>query len=116
MYQCRVSQSLREPTFLILVALADEERHGYAIIKEVEKLSGGRLVLGPGTLYGALDRLTDQGLIEPTRKETVDGRIRRYYAITGNGLQTVRREAVQRSEVLRAATARLGWNPRGALA
>jgi DNA-binding PadR family transcriptional regulator len=111
-----VSQSLREPTFLILVALADEERHGYAIIKEVEKLSGGRLRLGPGTLYGALDRLADQGLIVSTRTESVDGRMRRYYAITGSGLECVRKEAAHRGEVLRAAEARLSWRPRGALA
>ena len=111
-----MSQSLREPTFLILVALADAERHGYAIIKEVEKLSGGRLVLGPGTLYGALDRLSDQGLIEPTRTESVDGRMRRYYAITRNGRECVQTEAIQRSEVLRAAERRLGRRPRGALA
>lgn len=109
-----MSQSLREPTFLILVALADEERHGYAIIKEVDKLSGGRLALGPGTLYGALDRLTDQGLIEPTRTESVDGRMRRYYSITGNGLEAVRKEAAQRSEVLRAAEVRLIRRPRSA--
>ena len=111
-----MSQSLREPTFLILVTLTDQERHGYAIIKEVEKLSGGRLILGPGTLYGALDRLTDQGMIEPTRTESVDGRMRRYYAITGSGLEVVRTEAAQRSDVLRAAEVRLRRRPRSALA
>ena len=98
---------LREPTFLILVALADEERHGYAIIREVESLPSGRLKLGPGTLYGALDRLCDQKLIRTTRSEVVDGRHRRYYAITEEGLAAAHRETVERSEMLKATKSRL---------
>ena len=102
---------MHEPTFLILVALADAERHGYGIIQEVEKLSGGRLKLGPGSLYGALDRLSDQDLIRTTRTEVVNGRLRRYYAINDSGLSAVREEAARRSEVVRAANARLGVAP-----
>ena len=98
---------LREPTFLILVALADEERHGYGIIREVEVLSGGRVKLGPGTLYGALDRLSEEGVIRPTRTEVVNSRLRRYYAITPSGLTVLRAETDCRSETLRAARARL---------
>ena len=97
---------MREPTFLILVALADTERHGYGIIREVEKLSGGRLKLGPGTLYGALDRLSDQGLVKTTRTEVLNGRLRRYYAISDAGLVAVRDEVARRSEVLTAVKAR----------
>ncbi|MCA1709164.1 MAG: PadR family transcriptional regulator [Actinobacteria bacterium] len=99
---------MREPTFLILVALADAERHGYGIILEVETLSGGRLKLGPGSLYGALDRLNEQKLIRSTRSEVVNGRLRRYYAITDAGLSAVRKEAARRADVLRAAKSRLG--------
>ena len=98
---------MREPTFLILVAVADTERHGYGIIREVEKLSGGRLKLGPGTLYGALDRLNDQGLVKTTRTEVLNGRLRRYYAISDAGLAAVLDEAARLSEVLTAVKARL---------
>ena len=102
---------MREPTFLILVALADRERHGYGIIQEVAKLSSGTLKLGPGSLYGALDRLSDRGLIRTTRAEVVNGRLRRYYAINDSGLSAVREEAARRTEVARAATARLRSAP-----
>ncbi len=98
---------MREPTFLILVSLVDAERHGYGIIMEVENLSGGRLRLGPGSLYGALDRLNDEQLIETTRTEVVNGRLRRYYAITDAGLAAVRAETARRSEVVNAAKVRL---------
>jgi PadR family transcriptional regulator, regulatory protein PadR len=102
-----MKSSMREATFLILAALADQELHGYAIIGEVKDLSGGRVKMGPGTLYGTLDRLSEQGLIESTRTEAVDGRLRRYYAITDNGLEAVRNEAAARAAVLDAASERL---------
>jgi DNA-binding PadR family transcriptional regulator len=107
---------MREATFMILAALSDQELHGYGIISEVKKLSGGRLKLGPGTLYGTLDRLSDQGLIKPTGTEVVDGRLRRYYGITGTGLSAVRSEAADRAETLNATTQRLHPRVRGALA
>jgi DNA-binding PadR family transcriptional regulator len=111
-----MSTSLRDSSFLILAALADQELHGYAIIGEVRELSGGRVTLGPGTLYGTLDRLSEQGLIESTRTEAVEGRLRRYYAITGTGLAAVRAEAAARSETLDAAAKRLAPRRRSALA
>ena|SRR5664280_590019 len=107
---------MRDATFLILAALADQELHGYGIIGEVKALSSARLVLGPGTLYGTLDRLTDQGLIRPTRTEVVDGRLRRYYGITPEGISAVHSEADDRAATLRAADARLKLGLRGALA
>ncbi len=107
----RMEFGMREPTFLILVALADAERHGYGIIQEVAKLSGGRLKLGPGSLYGALDRLNEQDLIRATRTESVNGRLRRYYAINDSGLSAVRQEAAHRAEVVRATNERLRVAP-----
>ena len=77
-----MSDPLREPTFLTLAALAPQPLHGYAIIGEVADLSGGRRARRPGTLYGALDRLADEGLLESDREEVVDGRMRRYYRLT----------------------------------
>jgi DNA-binding PadR family transcriptional regulator len=76
---------LREPTFLILTALARTPQHGYGIIQDVAGISGGRVHLKAGTLYAALERLTDEGLIEVDREEVVDARLRRYYRITGAG-------------------------------
>ena len=111
-----VGEPMRDAKFLILVALADQELHGYGIIGEVKKLSGGRLALGPGTLYGTLDRLTEQDLIRATRTEVVDGRLRRYYCITGSGRTAVQSEADERAATLRAATKRLKTGFRGALA
>jgi DNA-binding PadR family transcriptional regulator len=79
------SLSMQEPTFLILTALAAEPLHGYGVIRAVEQLSQEEVVLGPGTLYRALDRLTAQGLVEVDREEAVDGRLRRYYRLTDPG-------------------------------
>jgi PadR family transcriptional regulator, regulatory protein PadR len=106
--------SMGEPSFLILVALSGHELHGYGIIGEVKQLSGGRVKLGSGTLYGTLDKLTEQGMINPTRTDVVDGRHRRYYGITGAGLSAVRSEASARQETLRAANRRLHPRIRGA--
>src|ERR1700760_532943 len=76
---------LQEPTFLILTELAVRPAHGYGIISAVRELSDGSVVLRTGTLCGALDRLTDQGLVAADREETVDGRLRRYYRLTDGG-------------------------------
>jgi PadR family transcriptional regulator len=100
----------------MLAALADEPLHGYGIISEVKKMSGGRVKLGPGTLYGTLDRLRDEGLIEASGTEEVDGRFRRYYRITKDGLDAVRSEAADRAATLRAAEERLSPRLRGASA
>lgn len=76
---------MQEPTFLILTALAAQPLHGYGVIQRVEALSAGEVKLRPGTLYGALDRLTEQGLVEADREEAVDGRLRRYYRLSDAG-------------------------------
>ena len=102
-----MTDPLREPTFLILAALAPQPLHGYAIIGEVADLSGGRLALRPGTLYGALDRLADEGLLESDREEVVDGRMRRYYRLTDAGAALLEREAARLQDNADAARQRL---------
>ena len=76
---------LQEPTFLLLTALAGGPQHGYGIMTDVERLSGGRVKLRAGTLYAALDRVVAEGLVEADREEVVDGRLRRYYRLTPPG-------------------------------
>jgi DNA-binding PadR family transcriptional regulator len=84
---------VQEPTFLILTALAAEPRHGYGIIQAVDRLSEGDVRLRAGTLYGALDRLADQGLIDVDREEAVDGRLRRYYRLSDAGAAVLAAQA-----------------------
>ncbi|WP_433224148.1 PadR family transcriptional regulator [Dactylosporangium sp. CS-047395] len=98
---------MREPTFLILTALADAPRHGYGILHEVSALSGGRVSLLTGTLYTALDRLAAEGLVEQDREEIVDGRARRYYRLTSAGLTALTAETARLRELTAAAEDRL---------
>ncbi|OJF14826.1 PadR family transcriptional regulator [Couchioplanes caeruleus] len=76
---------MREPTFLVLTALAASPQHGYAVIEDVATMTDGRVRLRAGTLYAALDRLRGEGLIEVDREEIVQSRLRRYYRLTGVG-------------------------------
>ncbi len=98
---------MHEPTFLILTALADEPRHGYGIVQEVEALSSGRVTLRPGTLYAALDRLAEEGLVEVEREEVVASRLRRYYRLSGAGAAALSEEAERIAANARAARRRL---------
>ena len=84
---------LREASFLILSALAGGPRHGYGIIKDVQAQSDGAVVLRVGTLYGALDRLSGEGLIEFDHEEVVDSRLRRYYRLSTSGAERLTMEA-----------------------
>ncbi|MEV0646500.1 helix-turn-helix transcriptional regulator [Phytomonospora sp. NPDC050363] len=102
-----MSTPLREPTFLILTALAREPLHGYGVITEVAELSGGRVTLRPGTLYGALDRLTEDGLIDVDREEVVDGRLRRYYRLSEQGENLLAAETERMRRNVEAAGTRL---------
>lgn len=86
---------MREPTFLVLAALADGRKHGYALIAEAAELSDGRVQLKVGTLYAALDRLGEQGLVEGAGDEVVAGRLRRYYRLTDAGAQRLEAEATR---------------------
>jgi DNA-binding PadR family transcriptional regulator len=97
---------LAPATFQILLALVDGERHGYGIMKEVAERTEGAVRLGPGTLYGALKRLLEGGLVEEGGEradpELGDER-RRYYRLTGFGLQVARAEARRLDAMVRAA-------------
>jgi DNA-binding PadR family transcriptional regulator len=93
---------MSEATYYVLASLLDERLHGYGIVKKAGNLSGGAVKLTTGTLYGALDRLVAQGLVEPAGEEEVGGRLRRYYRITESGAEAVRAEA---SRMRRAAKA-----------
>jgi DNA-binding PadR family transcriptional regulator len=96
---------LSEAVFQILLALADQDRHGYGIIQEVEERTDGRVRLGPGTLYGAIKRLREQGLVEEAAFEVVPGadERRRYYRLTPHGRDLAVLEARRLERLLEAA-------------
>jgi DNA-binding PadR family transcriptional regulator len=98
---------MREPTFWILTALASGRRHGYALIADTAELSDGRVKLRATTLYAALDRLEQQGLVRPDGEEAVDGRLRRYFTITDNGSARLTDEITRLETNARQARARL---------
>ncbi len=94
--------------FFVLTALADGPRHGYGIVREVAELSQGRVKLKIGSLYGVLDRLAAEELIERDREEAHDGRLRRYYRLTSNGRRALAQEAELRAATARVVRVRLG--------
>jgi DNA-binding PadR family transcriptional regulator len=83
---------MREPTYLVLTALAAEPQHGYAVLEDVVRMTAGRVRLRAGTLYAVLDRLRTDGLIKVDREEVVQSRLRRYYRLTGVGEQRLATE------------------------
>ena len=85
---------LREPTFFILLSLSPGPKHGYAILKEVESLSEGRVLLSTGTLYGAIKRLLDDGWIRRVDDPLPNGtdRERKAYALTEQGRRVLNAE------------------------
>ena len=99
---------LREPTFLILTALAGPPQHGYAVMEEVATMTNGRVRLRPGTLYAAIDRLDSEGLIEVDHEEVVQSRLRRYYRLTETGRRRLAAEAERLQQQAAIATRRLG--------
>ena len=102
----------------IVVALADGEKHGYAILRDVTELSGGAVRMGSGTLYGSIKRMVDQGLIEETEERpdpAVDDQRRRYYRLTELGQRVGAAEHRRLQALVDAATLRqLGLRPGGA--
>jgi DNA-binding PadR family transcriptional regulator len=99
----------------IVVALADGEKHGYAIMRDVAELSGGAVRMGSGTLYGSIKRMLDQGLIEEADERpdpALDDQRRRYYRLTGLGHRVGAAENRRLSSLVDAARLRqLGLNP-----
>ncbi len=98
---------MQEPTFLSLTALAAGMQHGYGIITDVARISGGRVRLRAGTLYAALDRLRSDELIEVDHEEIVEGRLRRYYRLSEEGGQQLAAEAARLQANATAAITRL---------
>jgi DNA-binding PadR family transcriptional regulator len=95
--------------FEILLALADGEQHGYSIMREVERRSGGAVALHPGTLYRALARLLESGLIEELDERPDpehDDERRRYYQLTARGIAVARAEAERLASQVASARAR----------
>src|SRR5580700_10702598 len=93
-------------TFHILLAVAEEDRHGYAIIQEVAVRTGGELKLSAGTLYRSIQRMLEQGLILETRDRPApeeDDERRRYYRITKFVIEVARAEARRLSQLVRFA-------------
>src|ERR1700733_14275756 len=97
---------LPSSTFHILLALAEEDRHGYAIIQDVAVRTAGELKLSAGTLYRSVQRMLEQGLIVETRDRPApedDDERRRYYRITKFGVEVARAEARRLSQLVKFA-------------
>jgi DNA-binding PadR family transcriptional regulator len=99
---------LPEATLHILMSLAEEDRHGYAVIQDVSARTGGAVRLSPGTLYRSIQRMLEQGLIVEKRERPApeeDDERRRYYRITPFGASVARAETRRLSELVRLARA-----------
>ena len=100
--------TLSRDTFHILVSLADRERHGYSIMRDIEERTGGDVRLSPSTLYSAIKRLLEEGLIQELEERPDpqhDDERRRYYRITKAGRRAAMEEAHQLEKLLAAARA-----------
>ena len=102
----RTDGPVSEPVVLILASLAAQPRHGYALMKDIETLSGGRVRLSTGTLYGALRRLLDEGWIARFEQEDTS-REKQAYRLTSEGLRQLQMELERMKQLTRAAAARL---------
>ena len=95
--------------FHILLALADKERHGYHIMREVDERTEGNVKLGPGTLYGSIKRMMADGLIEELEERPdpeLDDERRRYYRLTDFGFRVASAEAQRLEQMVRSARAK----------
>ena len=100
---------LTQPVFHILLALAEDERHGYGIMQDVAWQTNDALQLGPGTLYGCLKRMLAAGLVEESDERpdpAMDDERRRYYRMTALGRRVARAEAERLAGAVTAARSR----------
>lgn len=100
---------LTPAVFHILLALADGEKHGYGIMKEVTTRTEGSMRMGPGTLYGSIGRMLESGLIEMSDERPdaeMDDERRRYYRLNDFGLRVAQAEARRLAQLLRIAQAK----------
>jgi DNA-binding PadR family transcriptional regulator len=100
-----------EQALFILASLTRGEAHGYGIARDVEELSDGDVKLTAGTLYGALNRLTDDGLITQSGEQVVGGRRRRYYRLTSAGQTALAEETARLRSTVAALSARSAARP-----
>jgi DNA-binding PadR family transcriptional regulator len=102
---------LSPAVFHILLSLAEGERHGYALKREIALRTGGKLKLGPGVLYGSINKMLEQGLIEESDDRPdahLDDERRRYYRITSHGRKVAQADAARMNELVRLAAAKFG--------
>jgi len=107
---------LTPAVFHILLALADGEKHGYAIMQEIEGATEGRVQMGPGTLYGSIKRMLAAGLIEESDDRpdpTLDDERRRYYRQSGLGRKVLRKETERMAELMSMARRKHVWSGSG---
>ena len=100
------NEPLTEPVLLILLSLAEKPRHGYALMRDIEHLSGGRVRLSTGTLYGALQRLLEDRWIERFEQEDTS-REKQAYKLTAAGRRGLQSELERMRQLTRAAAARM---------
>jgi DNA-binding PadR family transcriptional regulator len=105
-HNARPLQPLTEPVLLILMSLAGQPRHGYALMKDIEALSNGRVQVSTGTLYGALRRLLDDGWIERFDQEDTS-RDKQAYRLAAEGRKRLNAELERMKQLTRAGAARL---------
>ncbi len=98
--------ALSQPVLVVLLSLAEQPRHGYSILKDVESMSGGRVLLSTGTLYGALQRLLDQGWIERVEEDETP-RDRRTYRLTSRGRRNLQMEIERMRYLTKVAALRM---------
>lgn len=108
-----MASDMREPTFWVLTVLAAGRRHGYSLIQETRELSDGRVDLKVATLYAALERLGEQGLVAVNGDEVVDGRVRRYFRLTDAGAVALEEQVTRLEANAVQARARLVLRPLG---
>ena len=104
---------LSPAVFHILLSLADGERHGYALKREIAKRTDGKLTLGAGALYGAISKLLEQGLIAESDERPdphLDDERRRYYKLTPLGRRAAQAEAGRMRDLVELASANLGFS------